>query len=143
MNVLHASWQGHFDAFGSSDAANANMAMFSDAMDAEKSKLEKINDLIEDDDTVALIKGKDGKLKALHNFKKIGGTRIRPNMQLICLIGSSARAVGIVFNSNQIMKSKEIPTAEAIWGCSMINEVKNVESIPPPATTVCRSNCRV
>ena len=59
MNILHPSWQSHFDAFGSSDTANAHMAMFSDAMDAEKSKIEKINDLIEVDDTVALVKGKD------------------------------------------------------------------------------------
>ena len=140
MNILHPSWQSHFDAFGSSDTANAHMAMFSDAMDAEKSKIEKINDLIEVDDTVALVKGKDGKLKALHNFKKIGGTRIRPEMQLICLIGSSARAVGIVVNSDEITKSKEItiPTAEAIWGCNTINELENVESI----STVRRSNRR-
>jgi len=144
MNVLHASWQGHFNAFGSSDAANANMAMFSDAMDAEKSNMEKINNLLEDDDTVALIKGKDGKLKALHNFKKIGGTRIRPEMHLICLIGSSARAVGIVVDSDQITKPKEItiPIADAIWGCSTINELEHVEVSSAPASTVRRSNCR-
>ena len=74
MSILHLSWQSHFDAFGASDAVNPNMALFGDAMDADKSKIEKINDLIEDEDTVALIKGTDGKLKALHNFKKIGGT---------------------------------------------------------------------
>ncbi len=70
--------------------ANANMALFGDAMDARKSKMEKINDLIKDNDTVALIMGKDRKMKALHSFKKLGGTRIRPNMKLICLFGSGA-----------------------------------------------------
>ena len=133
MNVLHASWQSHFDAFGSSDATNANMAMFSDAMDTEKSKIKKINDLVEVDDTVALIKDKDGNLRALHNFKKIGGTRIRPNMQIICLVGSNARATGIVVNADHITKSKEItiPTADVIWNCSTINELENVGSNPP------------
>jgi hypothetical protein len=42
--------------FGDSDTANVNMAMFSDAMDTEKSKLETLNNLIEDEDTVALVK---------------------------------------------------------------------------------------
>ena len=130
MSLLHPSWQSHFDAFGASDVANANMALFGDAMDADKSKIKKINDLIEDEDTVALIKGTDGKLKALYNFKKIGGTRIRPHMQLICFFGSGARAIRIVVNSDKITKSKEIniPNAETIWGCSTINELENVEN---------------
>ncbi len=61
MNISHPSWQNYFNAFGATDAANANMALFGDAMDPQKSKIEKINDLIKDEDTVALIKGKDGK----------------------------------------------------------------------------------
>jgi hypothetical protein len=58
---LNPSWLTHFTAFGGSDAANANMALFGDAMDAQKLKMEKINNLIEDDDTVSLITGKDRK----------------------------------------------------------------------------------
>jgi hypothetical protein len=87
---LNPSWLTHFTAFGGSDAANANMELFGDAMDAQKSKKEKINDLIKDDDTVALIMGKDRKMKALHSFKKLGGTRICPDMKLICLFRSGA-----------------------------------------------------
>ena len=105
----------------------------------------KINDLIEDEDTVALIKGTDGKLKALYNFKKIGGTRIRPHMQLICFFGSGARAIRIVVNSDKITKSKEINIlhAETVWGCSTINELENVENnVPAPAATVRISNHR-
>jgi hypothetical protein len=64
---LNPSWLNHFTAFGGSDAANANMALFGDAMDAQKSKMEKINILIEDNNTVALITGKDRKMKALHS----------------------------------------------------------------------------
>jgi hypothetical protein len=147
MNISHPSWQSYFNAFGATDAANANMALFGDAMDPQKSKIKKINNLIKDEDTVALIKGKDGKLKALHNFKKIGGTRIQPEMQLICLFGSGARAIGIVIDSDQITKSKEIkiPTADAIWECSTVNELENVENnnpAPTPAATVRRSNRR-
>jgi hypothetical protein len=147
MSIFHPSWSSYFTAFGATDVTNANMALFGDAMDTQKSKIEKINDLIEDEDTVALVKGKDGKVKALHNFKKIGGTRIRPKMQLICVVSSGARAIGIVVDSDKIKKSKEIkvPTAEAIWGCSTINEFENVENRNPistPTATICRSGCR-
>ncbi len=87
---LNPSCLTHFTAFGGSDAANANMALFGDTMDDQKLKMEKINNLIEDNNTVALITGKDRKMKALHSFKKFGGTRIRPNMKLICLFRSGA-----------------------------------------------------
>jgi hypothetical protein len=68
-------------------------------------------------------------------------------MQLICLFGSGARAIGIVINSDQITKSKKIkiPTADAIWECSTVNELENVENnnpAPTPAATVRRSNRR-
>jgi hypothetical protein len=127
---LNPSWSTHFTTFGSSNAVNANMALFGDAMDAQKLKIEKINNLIKDDNTVALITGKDGKMKALHSFKKLGGTRIFPNMKLIFLFGSGARAFGIVIDSDKITESKEItlPTADVLWECSTINELENVKN---------------
>ncbi len=126
---LNPSWLTHFTVFGSSDVGNANMALFGDAMDAQKSKMEKINNLIKDDVTVALITGKDRKMKALHSFKKLGGTRICPDMKLICLFGLGAQAYGIVVDSDKIRESKEItlPTADVLWECSTINELENIE----------------
>jgi hypothetical protein len=106
---LNPSWLIHFTAFGGSDAANANMPFFGDAMDAQKLKMEKINNLIKDEDTVALITGKDKKMKALHSFKKLGGTRIRPDMKLICLFGSGARAYGIVSDSDKSQNQRKSP----------------------------------
>jgi hypothetical protein len=35
---LQTSWSTHFSAFGSSNKANANMALFGNAIDAQKSK---------------------------------------------------------------------------------------------------------
>jgi hypothetical protein len=114
---LNPSWSTHFTTFGSSDVANANMALFGDAMDAQKLKIEKINNLIKDNNTIALITGKDRKMKAIHSFKKLGGARIYPDMKLICLFGSRAQAYGIVVNSDKITESKEIPlpTADVLW----------------------------
>ncbi len=106
--------------------------------------------LIKEEDTIALINGKDRKIKALHGFKKLGGTRTHPNMKLICLFGSGARANGIIVDTNQITKSKEItlPTANILWKCLTINELQNVENhITPstaltPSATLHRSNKR-
>ncbi len=114
----------------------------------KKSKLEKINDLIEEEDTVALVTGRDGKIKALHGFKKQGGTRTRPDMKLVCLLGSGARANGIVIDTDKITKSKEItlPRADSLWECSTIIELANVKNkmVPSspttPSATVRRSN---
>jgi hypothetical protein len=77
---LFTSWLTYFSAFGSSDVANANMALFNNAMDAQKSKSEKINDLIEEEDTVALVMGRDGKIKALHSFKNWEGIGPAPTL---------------------------------------------------------------
>ncbi len=112
--------------------------------------MQKINNLIKEEDTVTLINGKDGKIKALYGFKKLGGTRTCPNMKLICLFGSGARANEIMVDTNQIAKSKEItlPTTNILWECSTINELQNVENqITPstaltPSATLCRSNQR-
>jgi hypothetical protein len=106
---LNPRWSTHFTAFGSSNVANANMALFGDAMDAQKLKMEKINDLIEDNDTVTLITGKDRKMKALHSFKKLGGTRICPDMKLICLFGLGAQAYGIVVDSDKSQNQRKSP----------------------------------
>ena len=82
MSVSHPSWSSYFIAFGATDAANANMALYGDAMDAQKSKIKKINNLIEDEDTVALVKGKDGKLKALPKKEKVCSS-VHPKLELL------------------------------------------------------------
>jgi hypothetical protein len=102
MNLFF-SWLTYFSAFKSSDVANANMVLFDNAMDAQKSKSEKINALIQEEDTVALVTGRDGKIKALHGFKKLGGTSTHPNMKLVCLLGSGARVNGIIINTEKIL----------------------------------------
>ncbi len=143
---LLAGWSTHFSAFCSSDTANVNMAMFSDAMDVNKSKMEKINNPIKEEDTVTLVKGKNGQINALHGCKKFGGTQIYPEHKIGCLIGSGAQANPIIVDSDQITSAKEItlPTADAIWNCTTINELKKMENQATSASgaTLCVSVCR-
>jgi hypothetical protein len=99
---------------------------------------------------VALVTGRDGKIKALHGFKKLRGTRTRPDMKLVCLLGSGARANGIVIDTGKITKLKEIPLprADFLWECSTIDKLANVKNkmVPSspttPSATVQQSNQR-
>jgi hypothetical protein len=43
-------------------------------MDTKKSKMEKNNELVKEEDTIMLVKGKDRKINAFHGLKKFGGT---------------------------------------------------------------------
>jgi hypothetical protein len=142
---LSTGWSSHFSAFGGSDAANANMAIFSNAMKTNKSKMEKIKDLVKDEDTIALVTGKDGKIKSFHGFKKFGGTCTCPELKIGCLIGSGVQSNPIIDNLNQITKAKEstVPSMNAIWECTTIKELQNLENlvIAPTATATTKVTC--
>jgi hypothetical protein len=124
---LSTGWSAHFSAFGGSDTANVNMAMFSDAMDADKSKMEKINSLIKEEDTLALVKGKNGKIYTLYGFKKFGRTQLCPELKIGCLIGSGVHANPIIVDLDQITSAKEV-TLPTIWKCTTIDELKYLEN---------------
>jgi hypothetical protein len=113
------------------------MAIFSDAMNTDKSKIEKINNLVEDEDTVALVTGKDRKIEAFHGFKKFGGIHTHPELKIDCIIGSGA--------SDQITKTKEItvPSMNAIWECTSVKELHNLKNpvTAPTATATMIVTC--
>jgi hypothetical protein len=82
---LLTSWSAHFSAFGSSDTANINMAMFSDALDTNKSKMEKINNLIKKEDTGVLVKGKMAKLMHCMALRNSAELKFAPSSKLAVL----------------------------------------------------------
>ncbi len=76
-------------------------------MKSDQTKSEKIMNLVNEEDTVALVIGKAVQIKILHSFKKIGGTRIRPTLKVGCLFGNGAKATAIIVDTDQITASKE------------------------------------
>jgi hypothetical protein len=100
------SWSAHFSAFGGSDTANVNMATFSDAMDANKSNMEKINNLIKEEDTVALVKGKNGQINALFTTELKFAPSLNP---LSYCLGSTSKPDHKRFEPNHISKGNRTP----------------------------------
>ena len=77
------SWQAHLRTMNETDAANRHFGAFIDAMATENSKIEKINTITEDPDSIMLVvEGK--KIKFIHSCKKFGGTRTNPTMTIAC-----------------------------------------------------------
>jgi hypothetical protein len=79
-------------------------------------KMEKVNNLIKDKDTIVLVNCKHSQIKTLHGYKKFGGTQIFPELKINCLIGLGMRATPIIVDLDQITSAKEVtlPTADTI-----------------------------
>ncbi len=75
MNLTN-SWTNHFILIGSSDAANINMAFFSDAIKPNQTKNEKINYLVKEDNTVVLLIGKVEQIKYPTASKNLGAQEL-------------------------------------------------------------------
>jgi hypothetical protein len=138
--TLTNSWPNHFIEIGNSNEANKNMAFFSNTMKPDQTKSEKIINLVEENNTVALVIGKAGQIMILHSFKKIGGTRTRPTLKVSCFFENGAKAAAIFVDTDQITALKEImiPSGNAILKCNTIKELRNIENPqiqPTPAAT--------
>jgi hypothetical protein len=125
------------------DIANKNFDVFIDAMATENSKIEKINAITEDPDSIMLAV-EQKKIKFIHSWKKFGSTRTNPTMTVVGLIGLGARAFPIVINSTKATTSKEVtfPSDARIWMCKDATELRELDSnatIPPAATTGART----
>ncbi len=66
--------------------ANKNFNVFIDAMAAENSRIEKINAITEDPDSIMLVV-EQKKIKFIHSYKKFGGTRTNQTTTIVGLIG--------------------------------------------------------
>ncbi len=72
-------------------------------MAAENLKIEKINAITEDPDSIMLLL-KQKKIKFIHSCKKFGGTRTT----VVVLIGQGARAFPSVIDSDKAVTSQEV-----------------------------------
>jgi hypothetical protein len=113
-------------------------------MAMENSKIERINVISEDPDSILLeVKGK--RIKFIHSCKKFGGTRTNPTTTVASLIGQGARAFPIVIDWENAATSKEVsvPLDARIWACKDVTELRELDSNtptnPPPAASGART----
>jgi len=77
------SWQAHLQTTNETDSANRNFGAFIGAMATENSKIERINAITEDPDSILLVvEGK--RIKFIHSCKKFGGTHTNPSTTIAC-----------------------------------------------------------
>jgi hypothetical protein len=89
------------------NAANKNFDVFIDAMATENLRIEKINTITEDPNSIMLVV-EQKKIKFIHSCKKFGGTRTNQTMTVVGLISQGARAFPIFIDSAKATTSKEV-----------------------------------
>ena len=87
-------------------------------MAIENSKIERINAITEDPDSIILVV-KQKKIKFIHSCKKFGGTHTNLTTTVVGLIGQGARAFPIIIDLEKAVTSKEVlvPLDARIWVC--------------------------
>ncbi len=123
------SWQAYLRATNKTDAANKNFDVFIDAMAMENSRIEKINAIKEDPNSIMLVV-EQKKIKFIHSCKKFGSTRTNQTMTVVGLIGQGARAFPIVIDLAKATTSKEVmvPSDARIWTCKDAIELREFDS---------------
>ena len=107
-------------------------------MATENSKIEKINAIMEDPDSIKLVV-KQKKIKFIHSCKIFGGIRTNPTMTVLGLISQGARAFPIIIDLAKATTSKDVtvPSDARIWTCKDATELRELDSnatTPPVAT---------
>ena len=110
-------------------------------MATENSKIEKINAITEDPDSIMLVV-EQKKIKFIHSYKKFGSTRTNQTTTVVGFISQGARAFPIVIDLAKATTSKEVmvPLDARICTCKDAIELRELDSnvYTPPAATGAR-----
>ncbi len=73
--------------------------------------------------------GKNKKLLTFHSFKNAGGTLLRPDSKLMCLLGTGASATAIGVNFKELVANCNLvtPTIEELSKCKTASKVSGLE----------------
>jgi hypothetical protein len=131
--MLHLNWKSHFTAQVGNNLGNKNTSVYTKAWSLDKNEDKRFQTLILDIDNLLLATDQDMKIHALHSFKVLGGTLLRPATKLLCLLllGSGPSATTFIINKQSLfnatlslqrsMNSKNAPTKN-----------KSTRSLPHP-----------
>jgi hypothetical protein len=74
--------------------------------------------------------GENKKLLTFHSFKNAGGTLLRPENKLMCLLGTGASAIAIKINSKQLVVNCNLvtPTINELRECKTADKVSAIEA---------------
>ena len=129
-NMPSIDWKTFIAAHTDNTAANKNTSVFTEVWLPKKSIDELFQTLIMDPDLVLFAADSNKKLLVLHSFKNAGGTLLRPEKKLMCLLGTGS--LSTVFKVDHLTLMAECnlvtPTIIALRECTTAIEVAKVEA---------------
>jgi hypothetical protein len=130
--MLHLNWKSHFAAQVDNNLGNKNTSVYTKAWSLDKNNDKRFQTLILDINNVLLATDQDMKIHALHSFKVLGGTLLRPATKVLCLLGSGPSAVAFIVDKQSLLNPCNLvtPTIDKLQECS--NEDKVNAVIAPP-----------
>ena len=92
------------------EQGNRNISAFSLALQAGKTRKEKLLSLTEDVDTVFLIADDEKNIVILHSPHNFGGTRTRPTNKVAAMIGLGLTPIGVLINKKAALDDCKLVT---------------------------------
>lgn len=85
--MLFPNWSDYFMSRADNEQGNQNTSIYSSAWAQDNDHATKAALLTNDPDTVIFGADAEGTIIPLHSFTNLGGTLLRPNNKIVCLIG--------------------------------------------------------
>jgi hypothetical protein len=128
MTILSNSWAQHLNSLAGNDEANKNMTAFTEALTPSTTTSKQLNLLAEEVDAAVLIVGPNNSIQRTHSWAKFGGTQSRPNISIVCLIGTGPRmhAVSVDHKQAAALTTTSIPSSMEITNCKAIDDLVNL-----------------
>jgi hypothetical protein len=101
--MLFPDWESFFAARADNETGNKNTSVITEAWSPETNDEQRFQTLTSDPNMVIFAAGENKKLLTFHGFKNAGGTLLRPENKLMCLLGTGASAIAIEINSKQLV----------------------------------------
>ena len=130
--MLYKDWKTFFAARADNEQGNKNTAVYTEAWSPETNDEARFQTLISGPDNVLLATNNDNKIHALHSFKVMGGSFLRPNStKLMCLLGTGANATALIVDKQSLLIRNNLitPTIDELEECF---DEDDVNAVPMP-----------
>ena len=128
--MLQTDWKTYLAARKDKTAGNKDTSVFTEAWLPKKGIDQCFQTLTTDPDLVLFATDSNKKLPTLHSFKNAGGTLLRPEKKLMCLLGTGTLAKPLEKNHLTLMEDCNLVTLtiDAHHECTTAIEVAEVEA---------------
>ena len=131
--LLQNTWKAHFRSLTTvNESGDRNIAGFNGAMDFEASQDKKKMTTLNQSHGFLLAANLRKEIIFLHNPTNFGGTLLRPNNKVGCLVGIGSKAIPVIVKHQTAILSLQVvvPSITDIDACTTIHEL-NALPTPP------------